>query len=68
MANEPDLNRHQKVEVAEHLDRASRNVLEFLMEKFPSSPSKIIDVGITNYIKEMDNHFEILKNAKVQFL
>ena len=71
MSEEKQLNQLQKVEVTAELDRSARNVLEFLMSKYPPSRHKIVDSDISSKIPEMRRHLEpqydILSNAGVNF-
>jgi hypothetical protein len=71
MSKEPNLNQLQKVEITAELDKSSRNILEFLISKYPPSRSKIIDTEISSRIKPMAKHmdptYDMLTNSGMKF-
>lgn len=71
LSKEPNLNQLQKVEITAELDKASRNILEFLISKYPPSRCKFIDTEISSKIKEMKKHmdpaYDMLTNAGMKF-
>lgn len=59
------------MEITAELDKASRNVLEFLMSKYPPSRNKIVDTEISAKIKDVaknfDPKYDMLVNAGMKF-
>lgn len=53
------------------VDSSMRNVLEFLIQKYPPSKHKILDTDLAKHITEVkrtgDLHYEILRNAGFTF-
>jgi predicted component of type VI protein secretion system len=53
------------------LDSYHRNILEYLIMKYPPSQNKIVDIELSRKIKEVSKHndpqYEMLNNAWVSF-
>lgn len=65
------LTKEKKFEVARLVDRQIRDILEYMLKKYPPSKKKIIDNDLTSKVKEVKRHtdfaYDILLNANFDF-
>lgn len=61
-----------RMHVTKMIDRTTRNILQFLIRKYPPSKSKIIDTELSKQIVEVNRTFDlqndILLNAGMSFV
>lgn len=65
------LTKEKKFEVARLVDREIRDILEYMLMKYPPSRKKIVDTDLAVKIKQVKRHtdyaYDILRNANFQF-
>lgn len=66
-----DLDSSARGEIFSNIDLSMRNILEFLIRKYPPSRHKIVDTELARDIREVKRHgdikYDILRNAGVSF-
>lgn len=60
------------MEIVAVMDQTFKNVLEFLIKKYPQSKHKVVDTDLSKYIvdvnRQFDPYYDLVRNSGVSFV
>jgi hypothetical protein len=66
------LQHETRMEIVAVMDQTFKNVLEFLIKKYPQSKHKVVDTDLSKYIvdvnRQFDPYYDLVRNSGVSFV